>query len=197
MKKTLFVSLICFFIVSCGTSKNDIVGNFRDTSKYTLKDDFKNTYQLLKPGCIEIEKFNQLKNYLIEIYNVDIDSVGTLNIYYIMPRNKCFFDIYETTKIEMNIENKYKITAHRPFDVFTKVNFPVLFFQYETQLINTSWKHDKDYFLFNLFFNDSNKMHCDALVTVTKDRSYFLDWESFTPQTFNAFSNELPKYKCE
>jgi hypothetical protein len=198
MKKIILVSIIYFLTNSCGTPKKNYVPKFIDTSNYNLKQAFPNNYLKVKPGCVEVGKFNELKRYLKENCKIDIDSAGTINIFYTMPKSKCSTDIYHndyyfTKNLPDNFGN---CTIVHSYD-YTKLNNPLLLLKYDKDNINEKWLNDDKGFIYNLFLIDENKTHCEALLTISKDRSYLLDWEYFSPQTFNAFGNELSKYKCE
>jgi hypothetical protein len=77
------------------------------------------------------------------------------------------------------------------------INYPVIFVKYEIDFIDANWNQDDNKLLYNLFFEYEKSLHCDAMLTISKDRSYLLDWNYFNPVVFNAFSNELAKFKCE
>ena len=152
----------------------------------------------MKPGCIEVDKFNELKRYLKDNCKIDIDSVGTINIFYTMPKSRCSADIYNNNYFYSKYlpDNNGNIALIHSND-HTKLNHPLLLLKFEKDYINEKWLNDDKNFIYNLFLNYENKIHCEALITISKDKSYFLDWEYFSPQTLNAFGNELSKYKCE
>ncbi len=165
-----------------------------NTSEFTLKDSHPNSYQKITPGCIKIDDFVSVKTFLKLKCNIDLDSVGTINIYYIMPKKRCDLDLYKNVKIDQ-LDNFY-FKLHHP-SKYTKVNFPVIFVQYESELINPNWKQDDNSVLFNLFLDYDTRLHCDAMITISKNGLYLLAWDYFNPPTFNAFSNELKKFKCD
>ncbi len=197
MRKTIIVCLIYFFTISCGTSKNNYEIIFQDTSNYTIKEAFPNYLNKMEPGCIDVNKFNQLKRYLIDNYKINIDSVGTLNIFYIMPKNRGNVDSKLTNYYENYLPDFEGKCALMHSNRFTKLNHPLLLLKSDKNYVKEKWLDDKDSFIYDLFLNYENKTHFEALLTISKDRSYFLDWEIFSPTTFNAFGNELLKYKCE
>lgn len=195
MKKIL---LLLLFIICYGTifaqKKKQQPNNFFDTSDYTIKDAYPNSFQKVVPGCIEAVKFIALKTFLKQKCNVDIDTIGTLNIFYMMPKKSCDFDAYKSIKIDQQSNVYFKMVHSINY---TRVTYPVIFVQYEQQIINDKWIHDDNNLLYNLFLNYEKSLHCDAMITISKDGSYFLDWDNFNPIIFNSFSNELSKYKCE
>lgn len=195
MKKIFFLLalIICFGTISA-QKKNQHPTKFFDTSNYTMKDSYPNSFQKVAPGCIEIEKFFIFKTFLKQKCNIDIDSVGTVNIFYMMPKKSCDFDAYKTMKIDEKATGYFKMMHSTKY---TKVNYPVIFVQFEQEIINKNWIRDEKDLLFQLFLKYDSSLHCDAMITITKDRSYFLDWDNFNPTVFNSFSNELTKYKCE
>lgn len=195
MKKILFplVFIICYGTIFA-QKKNKQPNKFFDTSNYTMIDSYPNSYQRVVPGCIEVEKFIVLKTFLKQKCNVDIDSLGTINIFYKMPKTSCDFDAYKTIKIDQQ-SNVYFKMMHSVN--YTKVNYPVVFMQYEQEILNKKWIHDDNDVLYHLFLDYDKSLHCDAMITISKDRLYFLDWDNFNPIVFNSFSNELTKYKCE
>lgn len=198
MKKIILVSIIYFLSNSCGSSKINYVPKFIDTSNYTLKQAFPNNYIKVKPGCVEVGKFNELKRYLKENCKINIDSVGTINIFYNMPKSRCSIDVYRNDYYSSKyLPDSFGNCALSHSYDYTKLNHTLLLIKFDKDNINGKWLNDNQSFIYNLFLNDENKTHCEALITISKDRSYFLDWEIFDPRTFNAFGNELSKYKCE
>ncbi|WP_395044509.1 hypothetical protein [Flavobacterium sp.] len=195
----LILLLFAFNILTSCSVNTKTDSNFVDTSSKTLKDEFPNTYKNIAPGCIDTIQFEKLKSYLKSKCKIDIDSVGIVNIFYLMPKKRCETDYYIDVK-HINLPDNYlKIQGHnsKNYDKYTKLNFPIVFIQNEKEVINSKWINDENDFIYSLFFNYDAKIHCEALLTISKDRSYLLDWEIFKPATFNAFSNELSKYKCE
>ena len=185
-------------LISCSVN-NKTDSNYIDTSKTTLKKEFPNTYKNIALGCINVNQFETLKSFLKLKCKVDLDSVGIVNIFYLMPKKRCETDYYIGVK-HINLPNNYlKIQGHhsKNYDKYTKLNYPIIFIQNEKELINSKWINDENDYIYSLFLNYDSKTHCEALLTISKDRSYLLDWEVYKPATFNAFSNELSNYKCE
>lgn len=198
MKKIISVCLIYFLSNGCGTSNISSKLSYLDTSNYTLQEAFPYHYKQMSPGCIEANKFNQLKRYLKDNCKIDIDSVGTVNIFYNMPKSNCNVDVlHELYNYSRFLPDNSGNCILGHSNDYTTLNHPLLLLKFEKGYVNKKWLNDDKSFIYNLLLNDENKTHCQALITISKDRSYFLDWEHFSPQTFNAFGNELSKYKCE
>jgi hypothetical protein len=195
MKKN-FLSLV--FIICCGIiyaqKEKKQPTNFFDTSNYKMKDSYPNSFEKVIPGCIEVEKFIVLKTFLKQKCNIDIDSVGTVNIFYMMPKKSCDFDAYKKIKIDQQSNVYFKMLHSTNY---TRVNNPVIFVQYELEKINNKWFFDENNLLHQIFLDYDKSLHCEAMITISKNRSYFLDWDNFNPTVFNSFCNELTKYKCE
>lgn len=194
MKKIIFIISILLF--SCSSNKTNYNPKFIDTSDTTLAEVFPKDHTKMAPGCIPVDKFEELKIYLKNKCKVDLDFVGTVNIFYLMPISKCGKDIHENKNLNIISQTKNYNFEHS--NNFTTLSYPIVFLQYDKELVNSNWIIDNS-LIFNLFLNtkNDNKIRCEALLTINKDRSYFLDWEHFNPKVYNAFSNELLKYKCE
>ena len=113
-----------------------------------------------------------------------------------MPLSKCGTDIRQNKQLNSISQTKNYNFEHT--DTYTNLSYPIVFLQHYNEPINSNWIIDNS-FIFDLFLNEKyeNRIRCEALLTINKDRSYFLDWEGFNPKVYNAFSNELLKYKCE
>ena len=196
MKKCFFISTSILLLLSCSSNKIVDKPKFVDTSKVALAEVFPRDYTKMSPGCIPTDKFDALKKYLKNKCKVDLDTVGTVNIFYLMPISKCGTDIYRNENF--NTISQIKNYQFDHSNNYTKLNYPIYFIQYEKVRVNSNWIIDNS-FIFDLFLNEKNdnKIRCEALLTINKDRSFFLDWEGFNPKVYNAFSNELLKYKCE
>ena len=115
-----------------------------------------------------------------------------------MPKSRCGADIsYSDFVSSKFLPDNFGNYAKSHSNMYTKLNHPLLLLKFDKDYINEKWLIDDESFIYNLFLNNENKIRCQALLTISKDRSYFLDWEVFSPETFNAFGNELSKYKCE
>ena len=195
MKKILLPLLFIFINTAIFSQKSNLPPkNFYDTSKFTIKDTHPNSYQKIVPGCIELDKFLTLKTFLKQKCKIDLDSVGTVNVYYLMPKTSCDHNLYKSVNI--NQRSNFYFKLHHPND-YTKVTYPVIFVKYESELIDMKWTQDDNYLLYNLFLDYDKSLHCDAMITISKDRLYLLDWDYFNPIVFNTFSNELKKFNCE
>jgi hypothetical protein len=194
MNKCLFIISILLF--SCSSNKTNYNPKFIDTCNTTLAEVFPKDYLKMSPGCVDANKFEDLKAYLKNKCKVDLDSVGTVNIFYLMPISKCGTDIHENKNHNIISQTKDYNIEHS--NNFTRLSYPIVFLQYDNVLVNSNWIIDNS-FIFDLFLNEKNenRIRCEVLLTINKDRSYFLDWEHFNPKVYNAFSNELLKYKCE
>ena len=194
--KKIFLSLL--FIICYNTifsQKRDLPPKkIYDTSNFTLKDTHPNNYLKIVPGCIEPDKFDAIKTFLNKKCKIDLDAVGTVNIYYLMPKTSCDHNLYKSVSI--NQRSNYYFKLHHPNE-YTKITYPVIFVQYEPEVIDMKWTQDDNNLLYNLFLDYDKSLHCDAMITISKDRLYLLDWDYFNPEVFNAFSNELKKFNCD
>ncbi|WP_396191678.1 hypothetical protein [Flavobacterium sp.] len=196
MKNCLLLFASMLLLISCSSSKPANNLKFIDTSKLTLAEVFPKDYTKMAPGCIPADKFEDLKIYLKNKCKVDLDSVGIVNIFYIMPLSKCGTDIRQNEYLNTISQTKNYHFAHT--DTYTNLSYPIVFLQHYKEPINSNWIVDNA-LIFDLFLNEKyeKRIRCEALLTINKDRSYFLDWEGFNPKVYNAFSNELLKHKCD
>lgn len=185
MKKILFFILIGFTSQIVKSQPK----NYVNTENATLKDAFPKNPEKVAPGCLGNDQLKELKLFLKEKWNMNLDSVKTLHFYYSKDKKEC-----KSVKAQSIEKNKYFRYEHS-YNV-TSIYKPILYIKSESIKADSFWKDDISDYLFNLFLKDTPHKFYTAAITIDSRGIYFIDYEVFNPVVFNAFSNEVGKYSC-
>ncbi|TBV26813.1 hypothetical protein DMZ43_07035 [Meridianimaribacter sp. CL38] len=177
--KNLFLILFVLFAFSCKSTKNNTEKN---TKNYTLSD-IKTSASSIEVGELKKQEIVDLKKYLKETFNKDLDSLKYLTISYLKSKNKCWYDNYQNISSDSNKDllNKLK----------TKMNSDLLIAHYDSGYNSFYSLHDEKKIISSLF--DRGYETCDFMLTINSMGVYLFKTSHFSIDTSNAFTNELKK----
>ena len=164
--------------------------NYKNTENTTLKDAFPKNHEGIAPGCLTKEQLKDLKLFLNNNWNTNLDSIKTLHFYYSTHEIVCKY-------IEKISEEKNKYFPYGHTHNVTSIYKPLLFIKKESVKAESFWKDDISDFFFNLILRDYHTKFDAVSITINSNGIYFIKFEGFNPIVFNAFSYEVNKYQCD
>lgn len=166
--------------------------NYKNTDNSTLNDAFPKHHEKVFPGCLSKEQLQDFKTFLATKWNIQLDSITTLNIYFSKDEKECksldHFVRIKEGKMYFRFDHSYNVTSVKDY---------LLLIKPEAVKANTLWKNDLEDYFSNLFLKEQKRKFYTAAITVNSKGIYFIDFEVFNPIVFNAFSNEVNKFSCE
>jgi hypothetical protein len=170
--------------------EKESVKNYVNTEHVSLQDAFPSNYGNVIPGCLDRTQMQDFKIFLKETWNIQLDTVKTLNIYFSKDEREC----KTINPIIVNGKQYFKlIHSHQ----VTSISAPLLFVKPDTIAAGSLWENDIRNYIFTLFFKGYKEKFFTAAVTINRGGIYFVDFEIFNPIVFNVFSNDVDKFSCE